>query len=98
MYGYQREKVRGRDKLRHWDEHIHTTIYKVDNQQGPTIQHRNYTQHSVMIYMGKESEKDIDICIKRYTYNLTALCRTLETNIANQLYSNILLKKKLKSK
>ena len=48
--------------------------------------------------MGKESEKDIDICIKRYTYNLTALCRTPETNIANQLYSNILLKKNLKSK
>lgn len=25
------------NKLGVWDEHIHTTIYKVDNQQGPTL-------------------------------------------------------------
>ena len=59
MYGHQREKVRGRDKLRRWDLHTHTTIYRVDNQQGPTVQRRNYTQYSVIIYMGKESEKDM---------------------------------------
>ena len=23
-----------------WDWHMHTTIYKIDNQQGPTVQHR----------------------------------------------------------
>ena len=27
----------GRDKLGIWDEHIYTTIYKIDNQQGPTV-------------------------------------------------------------
>ena len=26
-----------RDKLGAWDEHTHTTIYKIDNQQGPTV-------------------------------------------------------------
>ena len=26
-----------RDNLGAWDEHTSTTIYKVDNQQGPTI-------------------------------------------------------------
>ena len=26
----------GRDKLGVWDLHIQTTIYKIDNQQGPT--------------------------------------------------------------
>ena len=26
----------GRDKLEGWDQQIHTTIYKIDNQQGPT--------------------------------------------------------------
>ena len=26
-----------RDKLGAWDEHIHTTIFKIDNQQGPTV-------------------------------------------------------------
>ena len=31
IYGYQREKVEGRDKLGVWDQHIHTTIYKIDN-------------------------------------------------------------------
>ena len=28
------------EKLEAWDKHIHTTIYKIDNQQGPTVQHR----------------------------------------------------------
>ena len=30
----------GRDKLETGDEHIHTTICKIDNQQGPTVQNR----------------------------------------------------------
>ena len=29
-----------RDKLGVWDQHIQTTIYKIDKQQGPTVQHR----------------------------------------------------------
>ena len=36
-YGYQRGKGWGRDKLGGWDEHIYTTVYKTDNQQGPTV-------------------------------------------------------------
>ena len=36
-YGYQRVNVEGRDKSGTWDEHKHTTIYKIDNQQGPTV-------------------------------------------------------------
>ena len=27
----------GGGKLEVWDEHTHTIIYKVDNQQGPTV-------------------------------------------------------------
>ena len=27
----------GRDKSGPWDEHTPTTIYKTDNQQGPTV-------------------------------------------------------------
>ena len=30
----------GRDKSEAWDEHTHTIIYKIDNQQGPTVWHR----------------------------------------------------------
>ena len=38
--GYQRGKVSGRDKLGIWDQHTHTTIYKIDNQEGPMVQHK----------------------------------------------------------
>ena len=27
----------GRDKLGVWDQQIHTNIYKIDKQQGPTV-------------------------------------------------------------
>ena len=37
IHGYQRGKGWGRDKLGDWDKHVHTTIYKIDNQQGPTV-------------------------------------------------------------
>ena len=33
----QRGKMVGRDKLGVWNSHIHTTIYEIDNQQGPTV-------------------------------------------------------------
>ena len=39
-YGYQKGKGRGRDKLGVWDQQIQTIIYKIDRQQGPTVQHR----------------------------------------------------------
>ena len=38
----------GRDKSGARDEHIHTTIHKIDSQP----------QYSVITYMGKESEKE----------------------------------------
>ena len=31
----------GRDRLRVWDWHVHTAIFKVDNQQGPTVHHKD---------------------------------------------------------
>ena len=39
IYGYQRGKAGG-DKVGVWDQQIQTTIYKIDKQQGPTVQHR----------------------------------------------------------
>ena len=30
----------GRDKLGVWDSQIHSPIYKIDNQQGPAVYHR----------------------------------------------------------
>ena len=43
---------------------IHPTIYKIDNQLAPTVYSTgNATQYSVIIYMGKEFEKE---CIYVY--------------------------------
>ena len=32
----------GRDSYRLWEGHEHTAIFKMDNQQGPTVQHRKF--------------------------------------------------------
>ena len=32
--------VVGRDKSADWDERTHTTVRGIDNQQGPTVEHR----------------------------------------------------------
>ena len=37
-------------------------IYKIDKQQGPTVQHGNYIQYPVINHNGKEYEKEY-ICI-----------------------------------
>ena len=47
-----------RDKLGVWDSNIHTTIYKIDNQQGPLYSPGNYIQYLVITYNGKESKKE----------------------------------------
>ena len=36
-YGYHGEGSVGRDRLGIWDWHVHTAIFKIDNQQGPTV-------------------------------------------------------------
>ena len=54
------EKGGGRDRLEVRDGHAQTAIFKMDNQQRPTIQHRElyYAQYYVTTYMGKEFEKE----------------------------------------
>ena len=56
-YGHQRVKVKGRDKLGDWDQHIYTTIYKINNRQGLTVQHREIYSVLCNNLYGKESEK-----------------------------------------
>ena len=56
-----------------WDEHIHTTICMIDNQQGPLYSTGNSTQYSVITYMRKESEKEwIYVCasLNHFTVHL----------------------------
>ena len=39
-YDYQGR--REGDRLGIWDGHVHTAIFKMDNQQGPTVQHGEF--------------------------------------------------------
>ena len=36
-YGYQGRRVGGRDRVGVWDWHVHTAVFKIDNQKGPTV-------------------------------------------------------------
>ena len=38
------------DKLGVWDQRIHTTICKIDKQQGPTYTTGNHTQYLIITY------------------------------------------------
>ena len=37
MYHSQGGRVRGKDRLGVWGWHVHTAVFKLDNQQGPTV-------------------------------------------------------------
>ena len=39
----------GREKQGVWDGHVYTTVFKTDNQEGPTVQHKNSAQYCVII-------------------------------------------------
>ena len=32
----------GRDNQGVWDKHVHTAVFKMENQQGPTVEHREH--------------------------------------------------------
>ena len=66
----------GEDKSEVWDQQLQTTTYKINNQQGPTIQHGELYLIFLINSKGKESGK-IDI----YVYITESLCCTPETNI-----------------
>ena len=47
-----------RDKLGVWDQQMQTIIYRMDKQQGPTVQHRELYSISWVNHHGKEYEKE----------------------------------------
>ena len=55
---------------------IYSTIYKIHDQQKPTVSIGNYTHCFVIIYNGKKSEKEIDV----YGYVTELLFCTPEAN------------------
>ena len=52
-HGYQGEVgvgegLRVNDRLWVWDGYVPTSIFKMENQQGPTVQHKEPAQYSVI--------------------------------------------------
>ena len=56
----------GRDSQGVWDGHVYTAIFKMDNQQGPTVQHRELFSILCNNLNGKRFEKEQ---IYIYMYN-----------------------------
>ena len=50
-------KLEGTDKLRVWDENIHTNIHQVDNKKGPTERTEDSTEQTNNLYEEK-TEKE----------------------------------------
>ena len=72
-YGYQGRNMGGSDKLGDWDWHTHTTIYKLDNQQGPTVEHRELYSIFCNNLYGKSIFKNSGYM---YMYNWSTLLLT----------------------
>ena len=72
------EKGGGRARLKVWDGHAHTGIFKMDNQQRPTVQHREFCSVLCNNLHGKRILKRKDTCV----YKTESLCYTPETNTA----------------
>ena len=62
--------------------HIHTTIFKMDNQQGPTVEHRELCSVFCSNLNGKRIWKRMDICI-RITESLCCTPETITTLLIN---------------
>ena len=69
------------DRLRVWDWHIHTAMFKTDNQQGTTIKHRELCSVFCNNLNGERIWKGIDT----FTCITESLCCIPETNTVNQL-------------
>ena len=55
----------GRDSQEVWDSHVHTAILKIGNQQGPTVEHREFCWMLCGSLDGRwfEGRKDTSICM-----------------------------------
>ena len=53
-------QVEGRESEGVWDWHVHTVVFKMNNQQGPTVQHRELCSMLFNNLRGKEIWRRID--------------------------------------
>ena len=87
-------RMRGRDSWGVWDGHVHTAIFKMDNQQGPTAWHREVCS---MLYGSLEGRgvwgrMDTCVCIAE------SLCCSPETITTLVISYTPIQNKKLKKK
>ena len=57
-YGYQSEQVVGEGEIGVWDWHMHTEVREIMASGDLLCGTGNSTQYSVIIYVGKESERE----------------------------------------
>ena len=50
-------KLEWTDKLRVWDENIHTNIHQVDNKKGPTERTEDSTEQTAITYMRQKKNR-----------------------------------------
>ena len=53
----------GRDSYGVWDGHVHTAIFKMDNQQGPTVLHRELGSVLCASLDGRGVWRRMDTCV-----------------------------------
>ena len=81
-----------RDSQGVWDGHIHTAMFKMDNKQGPTVQHMELCSVLCGSLDGTEVWERMDtwICM---TESLCCSPETITTLFANHLYPDKKFKK-----
>ena len=86
----QREKDEGK-RQEVWDGHVHSAIFKMDNQQGPTVQHRELCSMvcGSLDARGVWGRMDTCICVAE---SLPCSPETVTILFVNWLHSNIKLK------
>ena len=90
-YGYQRGRW-VRNKLGVWDQQIQNTIYKIDNQKGFTVQHRELysipCNNLYKIIMEKSLKKSV---YKKYITEFTLLytCNSVNQPIGNGWFTRL---------
>ena len=77
-----------------WDGHAHTAMFKIDNQQGPTVQHRELRSMLCGILDGKGVQGRMDTCIGMNE----SLCSSPETITTLLIGYTPIQNKKLKKK
>ena len=76
----------GRDSQGVWDGHVYTAVFKMDSQQGPTLQHMEFCSMSLGSVNGRGVWGRMVTCI-RMAESLRCSPKTIH-NIVNWLYFN----------